>query len=263
MPSFVKVTKVESSTGTSASGNVTVTTAGDAFVVCALNYNNLNTTATPTVQDDNGDTFTVDTSGNFSGGFGDWNGASISSAPNINAGTALVTIQTNSSANTGATAAIYEISGTPTSSIRDATSPAINTGAAGTTASTNSLTNVTASAIFFAVTGTNDPGNPTTLTGTSSGWSYPAGGTELNGATFSNMGSGYKPVSSTGAETSSWTIVNNANWGALIAVYKGTGGGGVNYPTTIPLTQYDNKPYSVAGNIVGIRNSLNEEAQAA
>lgn len=214
---FVKITKLQSSTGSTCSGSVS-STATNALFCGASSYcgtttgSQLAASGGGTWAGDTSVTDVSDTSNKFKG--------LIASCPSATGGSNTITVS-NGNAN-GVTAFIYEFSGNATSSMRDATSPAVAAGT-GTTATSGSLSNVTANALFFAAMTNASGANPATVTGTSSGWTYPAGGVETNGSTFQTLGTGYKIVSVTGAETSAWTI-NSVRWDAMIAVYKAAGG---------------------------------------
>jgi hypothetical protein len=214
---FVAVTKVQASTGASASGTVT-TTAANAMLCCAASY--CGTTTGSALAASGGGTWTTDTSVTDTNDANNKFKGLIASCPSATGGAQTVTISNGNAS--GATAFVYEFSGNVTSSIRDAASPAVAVGTS-TAPLTNSLSNTTADAVFVAMFTNADGGNPATNTGGGTGWTYPAGGKETNGATFQILGSGYKIVSSVAGETSSWTA-GNFRWDALIAVYKAAGG---------------------------------------
>src|SRR5947207_3260543 len=117
-------------TADASSANVSVNaTAGNAIVVGATMYTgNVNGSAFTVTR--TGDTYTTDTSGVMSTGV-NRHITGIASAPNVVGGAA-----TLSATATNATAVdgwAVEVSGLPTSSIRDATSPAVATGTGTTT----------------------------------------------------------------------------------------------------------------------------------
>lgn len=205
--------KILTGSGASASGSMT-TTAGNALVACVHSFNN-----SGAITGSGGGTWTSDASGSFNAGI---DSLAILSCPNNSGGTLSLTFSATGAS--GVVAIVYEVSGLPSSSIRDATSPAVKTGT-GTAASTNSLSNVTANAIFIGMVGDTDGSASSTVNGTAAGWTYPTGAQEKNGSSFNVTGTGYDIVSSTGSQSSTWTITSST-WGALIAVYKGASGGG-------------------------------------
>lgn len=217
---FVKVTELRSTAGTTVSGSVS-STAGNALVAVA---GTSGTTNTPTVT--GGGTWTKDASGSHTFvASGVVVTASISSCPSATGGTQTITATTSGAA--GGVVFVYEFSFSGTFA-KDAASPALATGT-GTTATTGSLTNSSTNALFVGMAITDSGANPATMTGTSAGWIYPAGGRELNASIYDDTGSGYAIVSSVAASTSAWTIDSN-DWIALIAVYAESGGGGGGSP---------------------------------
>lgn len=212
--SFVAVTKIQSSTGSSCSGSVT-SVANNALFAGASAYMGISADATA-LTPSGGGTWTVDQSFADSNDVNNRFKGSLSSCPAATGGTQTITVSNGGS--NGVTAPIYEFSDLPTASILDSSVPASAAGT-GTTATTNSETNSQEAALFFGVMVDNGGTNPSVVTGTTAGWVYPEGGRETNGATFQVLGSGYKLVSSIGAETSSWTL-DNVRWQAMIACYK-------------------------------------------
>lgn len=216
---FVAVTKVQSSTSSSAANSVT-STAGNALFCVAASF--CGTTTGSALAASGGGTWTSDTSQTDVNDTNNKFKGLIASCPSATGGAQTVTVS-NGNAN-GVTAFVYEFSGNVTSSIRDATSPAVNAGTS-TSVSTNTLANVTAAAVFVAMFTNADGANPATVTGTGSGWTYPAGAKETNGTTFQVLGSGYKIASSVVTESSTWTD-GNFRWDGLIAVYKAAAAAG-------------------------------------
>lgn len=215
----IAVTKLESNTGTTASGSVS-STAGNALFSGAAVYETGGTAATITTS--GGGTWTRDSSTTAIPISASINtmGAAISSCPSATGGSQTITL-TRSAGSTGVIGFIYEFVGNPRSGISDATSPAVKTGTS-TTVTSNTLANVTTNALFISVMVDDDGANPSTLTGTASGWTFPAGGKETDGSSYLPVATGYKIVSSVVTENSAWTVTSS-NWGALIAVYKGIG----------------------------------------
>ncbi len=212
---FINVTKLEASSGSSFNGTV-ASTAGNALFACA---GTTSLSTTPTVS--GGGTWAKDTSGNNS----TLCAASISSCPSATGGSQTVTTSNTA----GGVTIVYEFSGNPSSGILDAASPAAATGTSAT-ATTGNDTNVTAAAVFIAMMVYNTSGNPATVTGTTGTFTYPAGGLETNGSSFDALGSGYRIVSSVTANANSAWTIDSAGWVALIAVYAAAAGG-----STFPL----------------------------
>lgn len=222
--------KMESGSGTSVNGAVSAT-AGNALIAGGAMFNSGSWAVTRT-----GDTYTTDTNGaNGTIGVG------IASAPNVAGGSVTMTV-TCSAAN-GVTAYAVQLSGLPTSAIRDANSPAVN-GSGGTPILTNSLTNVTANAIYFACAAPGTGVNPTTITPLG-GWSDQAGTVtmyESNDATVMAVDVSYLIVASTASRTESWTCdVGASNWASAIAVYKAAAGGAQDTP------ELRGRPYGLRG----------------
>lgn len=212
--SVVQATKLTGA-GATASGPVAAT-AGNALIAGGAGYQGTTWSVTRT-----GDTYTTDTNGATSGGV-DLVRIGIASAPNVAGGS--VTLTATSTGAIGAVAFALEVSGLPTSAIRDATSPAILTGNS-TAADTNNLTNATADAIFVGVNGVETVINPATET-PGTGWTATVGATtmtETNGASFPVCGQEYKIVAATGAQHAPWTLTSGP-WGGIIAVYKAAAG---------------------------------------
>jgi hypothetical protein len=231
---FIAVTKVQSSSGASCSGSVS-TTAGNMMVCGAASYEN--GTGTGPLVASGGGTWTSDvTVHDTSSGVNKFDGL-LASCPSATGGSQTITV--SGGLTNGVTSFIYEFSGNPTSSPLDSSPPAAASGS-GTTATTNSEANAQADALFFAVMCNADGANPATVTGTSSGWTYPAGGKETNGATFQVTGTGYKIVSGIGSETSAWTI-GSVQWDALIACYKAGGVATTGFAQTL-LSDYGQDP---------------------
>jgi len=225
----VAITAVAATKGTASSGtSVTLTalaaTAGNALLVGGSGYENGVTGQTLTVTR-TGDTYTTDTQGDTSAAT-DLQRIGIASAPNVVAGPTNLVVTVSSAA--GVVAFALEVAGLPASSIRDAASPAIKIGTS-TSGSTNTLTNVTSDAIFVVYCGTEAGGTVTFTPGGS--WTETVGGTtmnEKNAASFPAGGFSYQIVSSTGAQAGAWTL-GSADWGGLIAVYRGT------VPSSVPV----------------------------
>ena len=227
--SAVKATLIQGS-GASVVGSVSAT-GGNALIVGGAYYCGSATPGSWTVTR-SGDTYTTDTEG-VSLGTTDKHRTGIASAPNVANGAVNLTIAVTNGVSCSGWA--LEVSGPPTSGIRDATSPSCAAGGS-TTATANSLTNATANAIFVNAVGSESSANPTTLT-TPSGYTVTVGGVtmhELNGQAQQVSGLWYKIVSATGAETPA-TTVTSSQWTDAIAVYKDGGGGGGG-PT--PVFQY-------------------------
>lgn len=216
----VKATKVSAGTGSSITMTSLTATAGNVLIVGACGYENNDTTGAMSAAR-SGDVFTTDVEGNTSAAT-DLQHIGIASAPNVGAGpTNLVATVTSA---IGISAFALEVSGPPSSGIRDANSPAIKIAASGTTATSNSLTNVTANAIFVALVGNESGANPVTIT-PSAGWTDTVSAVamkETNGTVNPAGGMEFKIVSAVAANNGSWTVTT-ANWGAVIAVYKDTG----------------------------------------
>jgi hypothetical protein len=220
---FAQAVKIEAASGTSFGGSITP--SAGSLLICGAFCGYSTTSGNPTVTDNNGGTWTSDTSGNgtFSGSGQRW-GESISSSPNHASGATTVTIATNGSGGAGGTAACAEFTGAATTSPNDATSPAVKTTAtSNTTVTSNSLTNTTANAVFASCFGSDLPSGTSTVTGTSTGWSFPI--SETNASTNYVFGFGYKIVAVAAAESSAWTITS-AKWACAISVYKQAAGGG-------------------------------------
>lgn len=70
--------------------------------------------------------------------------------------------------------------------------------------------------------------------------------------------SGYKSVSNGASVNGNLDAGGSAaaqhKWCQIIVREDPAGGGGTNFPVTIPQTQYNSQIYSIAGNIMGIRN---------
>lgn len=232
----VKATKLTSTTGNNCTGAVAAT-AGNAIIVTASGY--MNTTASGALSSvaRTGDTYTVDIDGNTSASV-DIQRAGIASAPNVAGGSVTMTVTVTSAQ--GVVAFAQEFSGLPTSAIRDATSPAIKIGSSAA-GSTNTLSNVTADAVFVAHIGTEASGAAVTITSTGTGWSDTIAGTQMkeaNANSFPACGAAYKIVSTATTESNAWTLAGppNSDWGGVIAVYKGSGGGAFD-PTQMPFLQ--------------------------
>jgi hypothetical protein len=202
----VKATKLTGGT-TTASGSVSAT-AGNALFAAGGVFNSGSWSAART-----GDTFTTDTNGSAAS-----IGVGIASAPNVVGGA--VTLTVTSSGAGGCGAHVAEISGLPTSAIRDATSPAIASGSSAS-ATTGSLTNATADAIYLAVFA--DSFNSSTCTFTpTGGWSDVIGGVtmkEPDNVAAQAYDVAYLIVSSTAARTANETV-DSSPWTCGIAVYK-------------------------------------------
>jgi hypothetical protein len=220
----ISVVQAVSFTSDASSANVSVNaTAGNSIIVGFSVYTG-NTNGSAATVTRTGDTYTTDTQGGFPSGV-NRNYTAIASAPNVAGGAVtLSATATNSQATDGWA---VEVSGLPTSSIRDANSPAVTTGT-GTTTTANGLANVTADAIFFNQIANDTSTNPATLT-------EPGGYTVLSGAvtTKRTNGSadqacalGWKIVSATGTETPAWTTTTG-NWTSAIAVYKASAAAGM------------------------------------
>lgn len=207
---FVKATKIETTSGTSANGTV-ANTAGNAWITAASCGS---ATATVTMSDSATGTWTQDVKGPQSGGVG----LSINSRPNLPGGNTTVTIS-KSGAAAKLVALVSEFSGLPTSSMLDSTPPAAATGSS-TSATTPSETNTNANAVFFACVGDNNSSATSTLTGNTAGWNYnPSSTDETNGSSFIVTGSAYRIVNATGTQSANWTVTSSS-WVALIACYK-------------------------------------------
>ncbi len=218
---FVKATKLEASTGNNCSGSVTWT-AGDQLVTVGTASG---ASANP-VASGGGGTWTADAGGAYTGGR-----AGISSNPNPTGTGATITV--TATGGNGVTASVLEFSGAYSSgAMADNTSPAIKTGTS-SPASTNSESNNTANAVFVAVLGSDDSVSAS-ITGTGTGWTYPANAQEAVGTSFEILSGGYKIVSSVVSESSAWTE-NTAAWGAVIAVYKAAAAGGAAVQDLLPL----------------------------
>jgi hypothetical protein len=210
---FVAVTKLQTSTGATCSGSVSSTAAnalfcGAASYVGTTTGSNLSVAGGGTWAADAAQIDVSDTSNKFK--------LLLASCPSATGGSQTVTV--SNGVVSGVTAFVYEFSGPAAAPILDTSPPAVAAGTS-TTATTGSETNVQADALFFGVMVDASGANPATVTGTSSGWQYPAGGVEKNGSTFQVIGTGYKIAASALTETSAWTI-NSVRWDAAIACYK-------------------------------------------
>jgi hypothetical protein len=222
--SFVNCQQLKSTSGNNVSGTLSAT-AGNALFAPEAAYMGGDTTHTPTIS--GGGTWTQDVSvNNFTDGTQTFNMAcAISSCPSATGGSQTFTGASNASGGKGVQLSIYEFSGNPSSSIKDANSPAAAYSNANVTSeTTNSLSNVTANALFIALCQDADGSAAGTMTGTTTGWTYPALGKFTNGSTGGQeYGSGYNIVSSVAGQTSNWTI-SSSYAQAIIAVYKAAGG---------------------------------------
>lgn len=220
-------------TSDASSANVSVNaTAGNALIVGGNAYTGNQASGNWTVTR-TGDTYTTDVQVQ-SAGAADHHRNGIASAPNVAGGAVTLSIAVTNALAIDAWA--LEISGPPSSGIRDANSPAGLTGN-DASAETNSLSNVTASAIFVAVVGSESGTNPATVT-EPSGYTITVGGTTMkrtNGSADQVGGMAFKIVAATGAETPTWTVTSS-QWSTTIAVYKDAGGGGGPTPVE-PLRQ--------------------------
>lgn len=219
----IAVVQAVSFTSDASSANVSVNaTAGNALIVGVSFYTGAAAGSAATVTR-TGDTYTTDTQGGYPSG-GNRNYTAIASAPNVAGGAVTLSATATNAAATDGWA--VEVSGLPTSSIRDATSPAVATGT-GTTTTANSLTNTTSDAIFFNQIANDTAANPATLTapGTYTTSSGAVTTKRLNGQVDQVCALGWRIVSSTGAETPAWTTTTGG-WTSGIAVYKAASGGG-------------------------------------
>lgn len=223
----ISAVQAVSFTSDASSANVSITpTAGNAIIVGASMYTGASAGSGFTVTR-TGDTYTTDTSGGFPSG-GNRNFTGIASAPNVAGGAASLSATCTNAAAVDGWA--VEVSGLPTSSIRDATSPAVATGT-GTTTTANSLTNVTAGAIFFNQIANDTAANPATET-EPGGYTVTVGGTTMkrtNGSADQVCALAFKIVSATGAETPAWTT-STGGWTSGIAVYKAAAAGAQDTP---------------------------------
>lgn len=205
---FVTATRIQASTGGSASGTVTGT-AGNCWLGVAGSVGAAAYTFS------GGGTWTRD----IDGANGTTAHISISSAPNITGGSQTVTVS-GGGANAHIVGIIQEFSGLPTSSVLDSTPPAVAVGGSSTSATTNSETNSNANAVFIAGVADNIGTTTSTLTGNTAGWTYNPNTTDqTNGSSFIACGTGYQIVSSVAAQSSNWTI-SSSKWAAAIAAYK-------------------------------------------
>lgn len=228
---FVKVTKIEATSGNSASSATFSATAGNALFCCTHTYNNSTSSGTVTVSGGGG-TWTSDASGSYVEFTTDHGDLDISSAPNNSGGTNTITSTDSVSPGGGLVVIVYEFSGVATSSMLDAAGT-LKTGTV-TPATTNSLTNTNANDVFIALLGQGGAGTMTGSGGSGSGtWVFPAGGEETSN-TFPCMATGYDIVSATGAQNPSWTLAGNANWATIMVCYKAAGG--VAFLAEPPLT---------------------------
>jgi len=228
----ISAVQAVSFTADASSANVSVNpTAANALIVGGSCYTGALAGSAFTVTR-TGDTYTTDTEGGTTSGI-NRNYTGIASAPNVAGGAATLSCTAvNASAVDGWA---VEVSGLPTSSIRDATSPAVAIGA-GTTTTANSLTNVTADAIFFNQIANDTSANPATLTEPGT-YTTVVGGTTMkrtNGAADQVCALGFRIVSATGAETPAWTTTTG-NWSSGIAVYKAAAGGATIPPGLGPV----------------------------
>lgn len=226
----VKATKGVATAGTSVTFSVNAT-AGNTLIAGGSGFMNTTTSGAYSVTR-TGDTYTTDTEGNTSAAT-DICHVGIASAPNV-AGGAVNMVVTVSSAQ-GVAGFALELSGLPTSAIKDANSPAIAIGT-GTTATSNALTNATADAVYIGVVGSESGANPATVND-GSGWTDNVGGvtmTNTNGSNSPVSGMTYQIVASASSRTVSWTV-SSADWGAVIAVYKADGAAAVKPKTLATL----------------------------
>lgn len=203
----VKATKA-SAASNSVSFSVSAT-AGNALIVGGGTFNGTAWTVTRT-----GDTYTNDTTGvNSNNRYG------ISSAPNVAGGSVSMTVACASGSSVSAHA--LELSGLPTSGIRDAASPGAKTGT-GTTPSSNSLASVSSDAVFVAAFADGAGANPASIT-PGGGWTATVGATTMSdtdGQGSEVCGQVYQIVTAQSTKTASWTVGQSAAWACGIAVYK-------------------------------------------
>jgi hypothetical protein len=235
---FVAVTKIQAGTGNGVSASVS-STAGNALFAAGSAYEAANTSNTLTIS--GGGTWTVDHSTNYGVGAGAQAANLLASCPSATGGAQTVTISGGNGS--GAAAGIYEFSGNPPSSILDSTPPAVATGNSAS-ATTNTETNVQTQALFLGVVGLNVPSGLSSITGTSTGWTYPAGAQETDGNNFWCWGSGYKIANAVGTESSNWTVTTNP-WGASIACYKAPVVAASNLPVFSDATGHGNQSHLV------------------
>ena len=210
---FVKVTKFENASGNVASSSTFSATAGNGLVCCTHTYNNSTSGGTVTVSGGGG-TWTSDASGTYVEFLSNHGDVDISSAPNNSGGTNTITSTDSISPGGGTVAVALEFSGMATSSMLDAAGT-LKTGTL-TPATTNSLTNTNANDVFIALLGQGGSG---AMTGSGTGWTFPAGGEETSNS-FPCMATGYDIVSSTGAQSPSWSLAGSANWATIMVCYK-------------------------------------------
>jgi hypothetical protein len=222
---FVKATKLESGSGTSWGGSVSVT-GGNLLVSGSFTGYGTIGTGINTTDASGSNTWTQDANGTHTyTGTPSKNAFSVSSAPNAAAGTYTVTLTPQGGATpSGGTASIFELSGAATASPRDAVSPGLTFADPSANVVTASLTNATADAVFVAMFGSNQSTGTATVSEIGTGWTQPANGVETNATSFYVFGMAYKIVATAGAQSNSWTITSQG-WGALVAAYKaGTAG---------------------------------------
>lgn len=203
----VAVTRILASTGSSASGSVSAT-AGNALIVGVAMYNTGGIAVTRT-----GDTYTIDANGDVN-----TSGSGIASAPNVAGGA--VTMNVSCSGADGISVFVLEVSGLPSSSIRDATSPATGSGNS-TSATTGSLTNATADAIYVGIVSSDSTSSSATV---SIGGSFvttinPTSLVQTNTNSGMVGGMAYQIVSSAASRSASWTI-SSSDWTTQIGVYR-------------------------------------------
>lgn len=212
--------KFATTTGTSVTITNVTATSGSSLVVGLVAYiaglGSSSRTVTRT-----GDTYTEDIGGIEIGGINNNNSNGIFSAPSVvTAATNLVASATNGNS---VVAMAVEI---PATIAKDVNSPVIATGNSGSAAS-NALTNTTAACIYVGLTSNETAANPATET-PGSGWLNVAGGgsvmNELNGSTTQVAAMAFQEFSSVASRQATWTC-SASPWGALVAVYKDSGGG--------------------------------------
>jgi hypothetical protein len=218
---FVKCTRLQGVINSNAaSGSVTATASNTLIALSGVYYGGA--AGTPTMTMTGGGTWVTDarnhqhftsSNDNFSMGF-----ASVLSATG---GTATMTVTwSNSATNSVAEAYIYEFSGMPASSIVDVGSTPVGQQGSASPVTTPSLTNANASDVMLGLgvtysSGAEVHGAPT------NGWTMPTNGDETSGSALTSV-TAYLLVSSSAAQSTTWTDSPSVPWTSFIAAYIAT-----------------------------------------
>lgn len=218
-------------TGTQNISFTTQPVTGDLVVAGGEFYGGGNT-FTPTVTDNQGNTYALDVSTDSTNGgsapFFSSNGAAIFSKANANnAGTMTLSFGTGQPGSYLSVGAIA-FSGVVTTAALDVTQKA-NTNGANQSSQSTGTTAATSVADSVAITALGISNSGTLLTLTVSGYTVPIA--EVDGTTHAVGGMAYRILTATGAQSATWTYGQSSGGAAdkhaaVIAVYKGTGSGG-------------------------------------